>query len=151
MMGGKQTHRAIRAVARPLPQGKGPTQAGSHLLPSPNTLPALPRWHSGTESLCHYRRCKRPGFHPWVGKIPWSSKWQPAPVFLTGKPHGQRSLAGCGPRDGQEKDPTEHTCTHNPLPSVILCPHLSKRKLRLREARQLAQGPPATNGARMRS
>ena len=31
-------------------------------------------------------------FDPWVGKIPWRRKWQPTPVFLTGKSHGQRSL-----------------------------------------------------------
>ena len=30
----------------------------------------------------------------WVGKIPWRRKWQPAPVFLPGESHGQRSLAG---------------------------------------------------------
>ena len=30
---------------------------------------------------------------PWVRKIPWSRKWQPTPVFLPGKFHGQRSLA----------------------------------------------------------
>ena len=29
----------------------------------------------------------------WVGKIPWRRKWQPTPVFLPGKSHGQRSLA----------------------------------------------------------
>ena len=27
------------------------------------------------------------GFNPWVRKIPWSRKWQPPPVFLTGKFH----------------------------------------------------------------
>jgi len=27
-------------------------------------------------------------------KIPWRKKWQPAPVFLSRKSHGQRSLAG---------------------------------------------------------
>ena len=35
------------------------------------------------------------GFDPWVGKIPWKRKWQPTPVFLPGKSHGQWSLAGC--------------------------------------------------------
>ena len=30
---------------------------------------------------------------PWVGKIAWSRKWQPTPVILRGKFHGQRSLA----------------------------------------------------------
>ena len=44
------------------------------------------------------RRCKRYRFDPWVGKIPWSRKWQPTPVFLLGKLHGQRSLAGYSPR-----------------------------------------------------
>ena len=27
----------------------------------------------------------RPGFDPWVGKIPWRRAWQPTPVFLTGE------------------------------------------------------------------
>ena len=30
---------------------------------------------------------------PWVGKIPWRGKWQPTPIFLPGKFHGERSLA----------------------------------------------------------
>ena len=33
----------------------------------------------------------------WVGKILWIRKWQPTPVFLPGKSHGQRSLAGFSP------------------------------------------------------
>ena len=37
---------------------------------------------------------KRPGFHPWVGKIPWRRAWQSTPVFLPGEFHGQRSVAG---------------------------------------------------------
>ena len=41
-------------------------------------------------------RLKTRGFNPWVGKIPWR---RPIPVFLPGEPHGQRSLAGCGPWD----------------------------------------------------
>ena len=40
------------------------------------------------------RRC---WFDPWVGKIPWRRKWQPTPVFLPGKSHGQRSLVGYSP------------------------------------------------------
>ena len=38
-----------------------------------------------------------PGLDPWVGKIPWIRKWQPTPVFLTGKSPGQRSLVGYNP------------------------------------------------------
>ena len=38
-----------------------------------------------------------PGFDPWVGKVPWRRRWQPAPEFLPGESHGQSSLAGCSP------------------------------------------------------
>ena len=53
---------------------------------------ALPRWCSGQEPTCQY---KRHTFDPWVRKIPWSRKWQPTP--LPGKSHEQRSLAGYSP------------------------------------------------------
>ena len=43
------------------------------------------------------KECKIWGFYPWVGKIPWRRKWQPTSVFLPGKSHGQRSLAGYSP------------------------------------------------------
>ena len=41
--------------------------------------------------------CRRCGFYPWVGKIPWRKKWQPIAIFLPGKSHGQRSLVGYTP------------------------------------------------------
>ena len=34
------------------------------------------------------------GFNLWVRKTPWRRKWQSIPVFLLGKSHGQRGLAG---------------------------------------------------------
>ena len=56
----------------------------------------LPRWHRGEASACPCRRCKKHGFNSWVGKVPWSRKWQPTAVFSTGKHHGQ-NLVGYGP------------------------------------------------------
>ena len=41
-------------------------------------------------------QCRRPGFDPWVGKIPWRRKWQPTPVLLPRKCHGRRSLVSMG-------------------------------------------------------
>ena len=38
-----------------------------------------------------HRRCR---FDPWAEMIPWRRKWQPTPLFLPGKSHGQRSLVG---------------------------------------------------------
>ena len=29
--------------------------------------------------------CGRPGFDPWVRKIPWKRAWQPTPVLLPGE------------------------------------------------------------------
>ena len=51
------------------------------------------------------------GFHPWVRKIPRRREWQSTPVFLPGKFHGQRSLAGNSPWGHKELDMTEHTHT----------------------------------------
>ena len=60
-------------------------------------LSRLPRWLSGKESAFQCRSCRRHGFDPWVREVPWRRKWQPTPVFLQGKSHGQRSLAGYSP------------------------------------------------------
>ena len=49
---------------------------------------------SGKESTCQRRRHR---FDPWVGKILWRRKWQSTLIFLPGKFHGQRSLAGYSP------------------------------------------------------
>ena len=68
----------------------------------------FPGGTSGKESVCQGRRCKRHSFDPWVGKI-WSRKWQPTLVFLPGKFHGQRSLAGYSPWSYRELNMTEQT------------------------------------------
>ena len=58
------------------------------------------------------RRCKRCGFHPWIGKIPWRRAWQPMPMFLPGESQGQRSLEGYGPQCCKELGVTEYTCMY---------------------------------------
>ena len=45
-------------------------------------------------------------------KVPWRRKWQPMPVFLPGKSHGQRSLASFSPWDCKESDMTEGRNMH---------------------------------------
>ena len=69
-------------------------------------------WHNGKELTCQYRRHKRSSSDSWVHKIPWRRKWQPTPVFLPGKSHGQRSLAGYSPWGPKESDRTEHAGTN---------------------------------------
>ena len=62
------------------------------------------------EPACQCRRSKRCWFHPWVKKIPWNWEWQPTPVFLPGKSHGQRSLAVCSPWGHRDTTEHAHTC-----------------------------------------
>ena len=45
-------------------------------------------------------------FDPWVGKMPWKREWLPTPVFLPGRPQGQRSLMGLSPWGHKESDMT---------------------------------------------
>ena len=66
----------------------------------------------GKESTCWCRRLRRHGFSPGVGKILWRRKWQPTPVFLPGKFHGQKSLAGYSPQGPKELDNSERLSTH---------------------------------------
>ena len=40
------------------------------------------------------RECRRSGFDPWDGKLPWSRKWQATSVFLLGISHGQEKHGG---------------------------------------------------------
>ena len=91
-------------------------------LPVPHSLESIPaglcpagghcqisKWicaSAGKEPTCQCRRCERYRFYHWVGKIPWSRKQQPIPVFLFGKSHGQRP-------GHKESDTTEHA--HVPL------------------------------------
>ena len=72
----------------------------------------FPDGSASKASTCNIGRHRRLGFDPWVGKIPWRRKWQPTPVFLLGKSHGQRNLEGYSPKDCKELDTTEHSSTY---------------------------------------
>ena len=73
---------------------------------------------------CQCRKCKKHRLGPWVGEI--NLEMQPAPVFLPGKSHGQRSLTGScqtgvwqsmGLQRVRHDWATERTHTHT-LPSL---------------------------------
>ena len=88
MRGGKE-----RAGVKQLLQEKGSWRKNilKRIFMNSCDLRGLPRWFSGKESTC---QCRRRGFDPWVGKMPWRRKWRPTPVFLSAKFRGQRSLVG---------------------------------------------------------
>ena len=68
------------------------------------TYMGLPKCLSGKDSTCWYRRYV---FDPWVVKVTWRRKWQPTPLFLPEKSHGQRSPEGYSPWGHKESDTTE--------------------------------------------
>ena len=81
----------------------------------------LPWWLRGY-SVC--LQCGRPGFDPWVGKIPWRRKWQPTPVLLPGESHGRRSLGGS---TGLQR--VDFTFTFRKLKSQVMQSKKKKKKM----------------------
>ena len=62
--------------------GKDGSPIDEELKEEGKTCRGFPAGSAGKEPTCQGRRCKRHKFNPWVRKIPWRRKWQPAPVFL---------------------------------------------------------------------
>ena len=60
-----------------------------------------------TQTIKNMPICWRPGFDPWVGKIPWRRERLPIPVFWPGEFCVHRSLAGYSPWGLRELDMTK--------------------------------------------
>ena len=71
-----------------------------------------PQWLSRWRICLQCRRYRRCWFNTWVRKISWRRKWQPIPVFLPEKSHGQRSLVGYA-----------HTHTHAHTHTLLISNH----------------------------
>ena len=84
-----------------------------YFIPPSKLHSGFPRWLSGNLPANTGEARKVGGSEPWVGKMPWSRKWQPAPVLLHGKLHGQRSLTGYSSWGCKESDMTEQLSTQN--------------------------------------
>ena len=52
----------------------------------------------------------RDGSDPWVGMTPWRRKWQPTPVFLPGKSHGQRIRRATVHGIAESRQESTHYC-----------------------------------------
>ena len=81
---------------------------------------------------------------PGSGGFPWRRKWQPIPVFLFGKPHGPRSLAGYSLWGCKELDTTELTFSPHLLVLQSLGPGAKaalKAKVEIRSPRRCFPAP----------
>ena len=99
-------------------------QLNGHFKAAVSLMGSIPGEASGKESACQCKRCKRLGFDPWVGKIPQRRKWQPTPIFLRGKSHGQRSLEGYSPWCWKESYMTELL---NTKPQLLVAKDIGKK------------------------
>ena len=106
---GREWDRCPRRRTPPNTAGTKMEESTSQEMWAPLKARGLPWWLRGQRAHLQCRRCRRPGFDPWVGKIPCRRRWQPTPVISPEKSHGRRSLVGYSSKGGKELDTTEHT------------------------------------------
>ena len=96
-------------------------------------FPGFPAWNSKAslaQTVKNPPAMWRPGFYPWVRKIPWKRAWQPTPVFLsgespwTGEPGGLQSMGS--PRVRHDWV-TKHSTAQTKFPAGLV---LSSTKVR---------------------
>ena len=67
----------------------------------------FPGGASGQEAPANAGDVRDEGSIPGSERFPWRRQWQPTPVFLTGKPYGQKNLEGYSPQGCKESHTTE--------------------------------------------
>ena len=69
-------------------------------------------WCSGKELPANAGDSRDVSSIPQLRRLPWRRKWQPIPVFLPGKFHGQMNLEGSSPWGRKESNMTEWLSPH---------------------------------------
>ena len=72
----------------------GVAQSQTRLMQLSSSSRGFPGSSDGKESAC---QCRRPGFNPWVKKIPGERNGNPLQYSCLENPHGKRNLAGYNP------------------------------------------------------
>ena len=89
----RRNHFASELQAEELKGTRGPPGLARGL-----TTSSVPKASLVTQTVKNPPAVQRPGFDPWVGKIPWRRERLPTPGFWPGDSPGQRNLAGDSPR-----------------------------------------------------
>ena len=72
-------------------------------------------------------QCRRPGFDPWVWKIPWRREWLPTPVFWPGESGMYFSPGGHKQSDMTKRLSLHLTGCHKNAPKVFLFLFFTRR------------------------
>ena len=91
----------IRSQKRCISWNKGENRSGRQ------TVEGIPDGSGGKESICNAEDTGDVGSIPGLGRSTGGGKWQPTPVFLPKKSHGQRTLVGYNPKGPKELEMTK--------------------------------------------
>ena len=80
-----------------------------------STLSWLPSGSTIKNPSAMQETCRRWGFDPWVGKVPWMRKWQPTLVFLPGKSPWTEEPSPVQSMESQQSDTTEQLNNNSTL------------------------------------
>ena len=85
-----------------------------------NGKEGLPWW---LRRLRIHLQCRRPGFNPGVGKIPWRRAWQPTAVYLPGESPWTEEPGGLQSIELQRvgHDCNDLACTHSLIMPELSC------------------------------
>ncbi|KAB0373586.1 hypothetical protein FD755_015245 [Muntiacus reevesi] len=75
-------------------------------------------------------QCRRPGFDPWVGKIPWKRAWLPTAVFLPGESPWTEEPGGLQSTGSQSTRYRQPPCLRCSL--IFISPALQPPALRMK-------------------
>ena len=91
----------------------------------------FPGGTSGKEPACQSRRLKRPGFDPWVGKIPWRRKCNPLQYSCLDNPMDRGAWRATVHRVAKSRTRlkrlsmhTRHVCLQTGFCILLTCTHL---------------------------
>ena len=104
-----------RVALFPLDSMHGHSELKLYPIPQLTSLAHSELKRASTQTIKNPPATKGPGFHLWIGKIPWRREWLPTLGFLPENSHGQSSLAGCSPWGWKESEVTEQLSMHTPL------------------------------------
>ena len=95
---GARLTKNLPAMQETLVQFLGQEQPLEKGMATHSSILGLP-WGLRWQRIC--LQCRRPGFHPWIGKITWRRAWQPSLVFLPVESQWTEEPGGLQPMESQ--------------------------------------------------
>ena len=79
----------------------------------------LPQWLNSKKIYLQWRRHRRQGLYPWVGKISWRRKWQPLQYSCLGNPMDRGAWWATVQRVSRSRTQLSHWAPYNTSMSML--------------------------------